>query len=149
MLKASDSIRLSPEELIWWHPRREAAYDALAGGAQPGEVAAQLNLPPRTLYDWRNHPFWRDRRERDLNELRRANADRLSAVDELAVRSIGEHVPKSGPVALRYLHLRGLLTQPAEDKLSDEAEDILSNPALFPDEDPGDAPSDSPAEASA
>ena len=127
-------LTLSPEELRWWDPRREAAYEALALGDKPGLVAERLSLQPRTLLYWRRHPFWEDRHERDLADRRRAHADQLSLVDEVAVRALPGHVTKNAPVALRYLDRRGLLTMttavpqdtsPGADIDLDNARDFL------------------------
>jgi len=124
-------LALSSEELRWWDPRRESAYEALALGDKPGLVAARLGLPPRTLSYWRRHPFWEDRRGRDLADRRRAHAGQLSIVDERALRALSDHVAKNAPVALRYLDRRGLLTTAPQEDASPGANIDLDNPRDF------------------
>jgi len=106
----------SLRELRWWDPRRETAYEALLRGDKPGDLAARLTLQPRTLLRWRRHPYWAQRAQREQAERREAYARQLSAVDEAALRALPDHVAKSASVGLRYVHLRGLLAAPPEEK---------------------------------
>jgi len=126
----SDAPAFAPDEEKWWEPLRESAYEALARGETRTSISARLHIGRRTLFNWQSHPFWQDRRARDLADRRRAHADSLTRVDRLAVLALPGHVSRNGPVALRYLHLRNLLADGPElqPDSSEESEFDLDDP---------------------
>ncbi len=112
MSESKGRAAADPVEQKWWAGKRDQAYAAMMEGATLVEIAERLGVCRGTLYQWRSHPFWRERLAAHRKSLLERHEDRLRAVEDAAVEALVAHVAKEASTAMEFLHRRGVVSKP-------------------------------------